>query len=131
MVSPERGAAHLTLMGLLFGGVLMLGLAVDMIRFGAAWREAAHLAATAAEAGAGWVDQSAAYRGELAIDPGLADAAARLVAGGAGHGVGTTITGNRICVEVAIRVHPTLLAMVGAGPKMATATSCAEPRLVP
>lgn len=130
-MNPERGAAHLTLMSLLFGGVLMLGLAVDMIRFGAAWREAVHLAATAAEAGAGWVDQSAAYRGELVLDPGLADAAARLVAGGPGHGVSTTIAGNRICVEVGVPVHPTLLAMVGAGPKTATASSCAEPRRVP
>ncbi|HSM01315.1 MAG TPA: hypothetical protein VK960_02580 [Acidimicrobiia bacterium] len=118
-------------MALLFGGVLMAGLAVDMIRFGATWREAAHLAATAAEAGAGWIDEAAAYAGEVQIDRDRADAAAKLVAGGPEHLVLTDFVGNRICVEVSIRVRPSLLAMVGAASKRATATSCAEPRRVP
>lgn len=130
-MTGERGAAHLTLVALLFGGVLMLGLAVDMIRFGATWRESAHLAATAAEAGAGWIDEAAAYSGEVLIDRDRADAAAHLVAGGPGHRVRTEFVGNRICVEVSIGVRPTLLAMIGAASKSATATSCAEPRRLP
>jgi hypothetical protein len=127
----ERGAVHLTLVALLFGGTLMLGLAVDMARFGAAWREASHLAATAAEVGAGWIDEAQAYEGQIAIDADRADRAARAVAGVPGHRVRTEITSLRICVEVSIRVRPTLLALVGAEDQRATATSCAEPRLVP
>jgi hypothetical protein len=127
----ERGAVHLTLVALLFGGTLMLGLAVDMARFGAAWREASHLAATAAEAGAGWIDEAQAYDGEIAVDAGRADQAARAVADVPGHRVRTEITSKRICVEVSVRVRPTLLALVGARDQRATATSCAEPRLVP
>lgn len=127
----ERGAVHLTLVALLFGGTLMLGLAVDMARFGAVWREASHLAATAAEAGAGWIDETDAYDGRVTIDVDRADEAARTVAGGPGHWVTTEITTVRICVEVSIRVRPSLLALVGAQDQRATATSCAEPRLVP
>ena len=127
----DRGAVHLTLVALLFGGTLMLGLTVDMARFGAAWREASHLAATAAEAGAGWIDEAKAYDGQIAIDARRADEAARAVAGSPGHRVWTEITNVRICVEVSIRVRPTLLALVGAQDQRATATSCAEPRRVP
>jgi hypothetical protein len=131
VVTGDRGAVHLTLVGLLFGGVLMLGLAVDMARFGAAWRDAAHLAATAAEAGAGWIDEPAAYAGELALDTIRASDAARAVARGPGHRVAIAVDAARICVEVSIRVRPTLLAVVGAGSQRATATACAEPRRVP
>jgi len=130
-VTGDRGAVHLTLVALLFGGTLMLGLAVDMARFGAAWREADHLAATAAEAGAGWMDPGSAYEGIITLAADSAAAAAHAVAGGYGHRVRTSTTTNRICVEVSLRVRPTLLAMVGAGPKWATATACAEPRRLP
>ena len=127
----ERGAIHLTIVALLFGGTLMLGLTVDMARFGAAWREASHLASTAAEAGAGWIDPVAAYEGTVVLAMGPADEAARAVARGPGHRIRTETTASRICVEVSIRVRPTLLALVGAGPQRATATACAEPRRIP
>jgi len=130
-VTTERGAVHLTVVALLFGGTLMLGLAVDLARFGAAWREANHLAATAAEAGAGWIDADAAYDGRIVLAAGDAGDAADAVAEGPGRRVRTDVTPTRICVEVAIRVRPTLLAVVGAGPHRATATACAEPRRIP
>jgi hypothetical protein len=130
-VTSDRGAVHLTLVALLLGGTMMLGLAVDMARFGAAWREASHLAATAAEAGAGWIDRTAAYEGRIVLAAGSAANAARQVARGPGHQVRTDTAKDRICVEVSIRVRPTLLTLAGAGPRRATATACAEPRRVP
>lgn len=127
----DRGSVHLTLVALLFGGTLMLGLAVDIARFGGSWREASHLAATAAEAGAGWIDVEAAYDGRIVIDPVKASDAARAVASSPGRRVRLEITDERICVSVSIRVRPTLLTLAGAGDKRATARSCAEPRRVP
>lgn len=121
----------MTLVALLFGGTLMLGLAVDIARFGASWREASHLAATAAEAGAGWIDEAAAYDGLIVLDPGRARDGARAVASSPGRRVRMDITEERICVSVSIRVRPTLLALVGAGNQWATARSCGEPRRVP
>lgn len=127
----DRGAVHLTLVALLFGGTLMLAVAVDIARFGAVWREASHLAATAAEAGASWIDVAMAYNGEIVLDPVAARNAAHDVADAPEHQVATEVTGGQICVSVSIRVRPTLLTLVGATSKWATAASCAEPRRVP
>ena len=125
----ERGAVHLTLVALFFGSMLMLGLAMDMARFAGAWREAAHLAATAAETGAGWIDEEAARRDILMVDVAKADDAARAVASGGTRRVEVNATPDRVCVTVTIVVRPTLLTLAGAGPRSAAATSCAEPRM--
>jgi hypothetical protein len=124
----DRGAVHLVLVALLFAATLMLGLAVDITRIGIAWREASHLAATAAEAGAGWIDEEAARDDRIEIAPSLAEAAARAVASGDERVVIVSATTERVCVRVRIRVNPTLLALVGAAPKDVAATACAEPR---
>ena len=117
------------LAALLFGATLMLGLTVDITRIGIAWREASHLAATAAEAGAGWIDEEAARADRIEIAPSLADAAARSVASGEGRVVDVIATIERVCVRVRIVVQPTLLALVGAAPKDVAALACAEPRM--
>ncbi|MFH1103894.1 MAG: hypothetical protein V1757_02965 [Actinomycetota bacterium] len=127
-MTADRGAAPLTLVALLFGGVLMLGLAVDIARFGAAWREASHVAATAAETGAGWINRTAAREGELRIGRASAESAARAFTDATGHPAEVTATVDRVCVTVHIDVHPTLLTIVGAGTKTVTAHACAEPR---
>lgn len=124
----DRGAVHLVLVALLFAATLMLGLAVDITRIGIAWREASHLAATAAEAGAGWIDEGAARDDRIEISPPLAETAARAVASGDERVVTVSATTERVCVRVRIRVHPTLLALVGAAPKDVAAFACAEPR---
>ena len=125
----ERGAVHLVLVVLLFVSVLMLGLAVDITRIGIAWREASHLANTAAEAGAGWIDEEEARNDRIVIDSVAARTAARAVAAGAGRSVTVTTAEDLVCVRVRIRVRPTLLALVGAAPKDVAATACAEPRM--
>jgi len=125
----ERGAAHLVLVALLFAATLMLGLAVDITRIGIAWREASHLAAVAAEAGAGWIDVTAARDDRIVVDPAAAETAARSVAGGNGRVVVVVASPDRVCVRVSIRVQPSLLSLVGAAPKEVGATACAEPRV--
>ena len=125
----ERGAVHLVLVVLLFVSVLMLGLAVDITRIGIAWREASHLANTAAEAGAGWIDEEEARNDRIVVDPVAARTAARAVAAGGGRSVMVTTAEDLVCVRVRIRVRPGLLALVGAAPKNVTATACAEPRM--
>ena len=125
----ERGAVHLVLAALLFAAMLMVGLAVDMTRITIAWREASHLATTAAEAGAGWIDEDAARDDHIVVDRVAARTAARAVASGDGRSVTVTATADRVCVRVRIRVRPTLLALVGAAPQDVAATACAEPRM--
>lgn len=118
----------MTLSVLLFGSVIMLGLAVDLARVGAAWREASHLATTAAEAGAGWIDPAAALHDRLRLDRTRAAAAARAVAVAPDRRVGVSTSATRVCVSVAIPVRPTLLSLVGARLKTVAVTACAEPR---
>ena len=127
-MTADRGAAHLTVVALLFGGVLMLGLAVDIARFGAAWREASHVAATAAETGAGWINRRAARDGDLRIAPAQAETAARAFVEASGHPGAIDATPAQVCVVVHIDVHPTLLTIVGARTKTVAAQACAEPR---
>ena len=124
----DRGAVHLVVVALLFAGTLMLGLAVDITRVGIAYREASHLAAVSAEAGAGWIDEAAARQDLLLVDQVRARTAALAVASGPGRTVAVSTTPNRVCVRVAITVRPGPLALAGAGPREIAATGCAEPR---
>jgi hypothetical protein len=124
----ERGSVFLTLAVLLFGSVLMLGLAVDLARVAAAWREASHLAATAAEAGAGWIDADAALDDRLVVHPTRARQAAAAVAAGPDRSHVIATQPSRVCVSVSLPVAPTILAVIGAVPATVTASACAEPR---
>lgn len=118
----------LTLGVLLFGSVLMLGLAVDLARVAAAWREAAHLATTAAEVGAGHIDAAAARDGSIVVDVAAGSAAAAAVASRPGSDRRVAASPDRVCVTVMVPVPPTLLAVIGAMPATVTAHACAEPR---
>jgi hypothetical protein len=129
LLAADRGAAHLVIATLLFAATLTLGLAVDITRIGIAWREASYLAATAAEAGAGWIDEAAALQDRIEVAGAAAREAAMAVADGEGRSVMVTTAPDRVCVRVGIRVHPSLLALVGAGPKDVSALACAEPRM--
>jgi hypothetical protein len=119
---------HLTLLALGLASMLMLGLALDMARFAAAWMEASHLAATAAEAGAGWIDEDAARDDRLVVDLQRSPTAALAVSEGGGRTVEVTATPDRVCVVVSVVVRPTILGTLGAASKEARASSCAEPR---
>lgn len=113
---------------LLLGGVLIIGLAVDVTRLIATWRETSHLAHTAAETGAGWVQSEPLYRGELSIDPISAETAAREVASGATRSVEVDAGLTLVCVTVHQEVAPGITRLAGAAPKAVSATACASPR---
>ena len=64
----DRGFATPALFVVVIGGLLMLGLALDVALYAASWRETAHLADVAAETGAGVIDEKAVYQGDLLLD---------------------------------------------------------------
>ncbi len=127
----ERGSVLPMFAVIVFGGVLVVGLALDLGRWAATWREAAFAADTGATAGAAMIDVGAAYQGRLALDPvrarstavaGAADARPR-----AGRSTTAEVGAARICVTVRQPFRPTLLRAVGVGERTVTATACAVP----
>lgn len=124
----ERGSVLLTLSVLALGGIVMLGVAVDLARVAAAWREASHAASSAAEAGAGWIDEDQARDGHLVLDAARAGDAAGAVAAGPGRQVAVEVGPQRVCVTVTKEVAPSILRAVGATPAAVSARGCAEPR---
>ncbi len=128
----ERGTVSPVLVLLLAAGVAALALAVDLGRFAAVNREVAYAADAGAEAGAGRIDQAAAYRGEIVLDLRDAERVARRTVrrarGRYGRNVDVGVTPDVICVTVHRMFEPGLLRAFGVGPREVTATSCAAPR---
>lgn len=125
----DRGSVPLTLAVLLFGSVVMLGLAVDLARVAAAWRQASHVASAAAEAGAGWIDESAARADRIVVDVARAEPAALAVASSQHRSAGVEATEERVCVRVTVPVPVSILRVVGAGATTVTASACAVPAM--
>ena len=127
----ERGSILPAVFVLAFAGLLLLGLAVDLGRWGAAWREAAFAADAGAEAGAAMIDPAAVYRGDLLLDPALAEdvaADAALRARSRPERVVVTIgTIDEVCVTVSQPFRPVLLRAAGVGSVEVTADACARP----
>jgi len=121
----DRGFVTPAVLVVLLAGIVMAMLAVDIARYAAAAREAAHLADVAAESGAAMIDPDQAYRGRLILDQ---DAAAEMVAAIVGeHRFDGDIRPRRVCVTVITRVRPFLLHLVGARSKRIEASACASP----
>ena len=127
----DRGSAMPMLAVLVFGGVLVLGLALDLGRWASTWREAAFAADTGAAAGAAMIDAASAYRGRLELDAAAAHATALDAAASArartGRSASAAVDPFRICVTVRQPFAPTLLRAVGVGERTVTATACASP----
>ncbi len=127
----DRGSVLPMFAVIVFGGVMVLGLALDLGRWASTWREAAFAADTGATAGAAMIDNVAAYRGELALDPARAQdtavTGARDARPRAGRAASAEVTAARVCVTVRQPFRPTLLRAVGVGERMVTATACAVP----
>jgi hypothetical protein len=127
----ERGSVAPFLVILLAAGVAALGLAVDLGRYAAAVREAAHAADVGAEAGAAVIDVEAAYAGALAVDPGpaaavAADAAARSRPRD-GRRIRVDADERRVCVTVDQRVPAGMLRVFGVPAWTVSAQGCAAP----
>lgn len=115
-------------LGLLFGGILLIGLAADVARLVVTWQEVSHVAHTSAEVGAGWVDPGSLYEGRLDLDRGAARAQARAYLEESGLTGVVRIQGDRVCVTARSRVRPGIIRLVGAGTHLLEVTACAEPR---
>lgn len=124
----ERGYGSVLALALLFGGVLLIGVAVDVTRLIVTWRETSHLAHIAAETGAGWVEPGALYRGELVVDIPAAEAAALAIASGPRRSVEVDANSEEVCVTVEQSVSPGITRLAGAAPKTVLVTACATPR---
>ncbi len=124
----ERGYGSVLALALLMGGVLLIRLAVDVTRLIAIWRETSHLAHTAAETGAGWVEPGALYRGELVVDIPAAEDAAMAIASGPQRSVRVDADSQEVCVTVEQNVSPGITRLAGAAPKKVLVTACASPR---
>lgn len=124
----ERGYGSVLALALLFGGVLLVGLASDVTRLIVTWRETSYFAHTAAETGAGWVEPGALYRGQLVIDIAAAEVAAVAVASGPGRSVAVDLNSEEVCVTVSQSVAPGITRLVGGVSKTVAVTACAAPR---
>jgi hypothetical protein len=126
----DRGTTLPILALLLFGGALAVALAVEVGRAGAAWREASFAADAGAEAGAAALDPAEAYRGQLLLDPALAEqaavAAALATRPRAGRAAAAEAETGRVCVTVQQPFPPGLLGSA-AGGQVIAATACASP----
>ena len=124
----ERGYGSVLALALLFGGVLLIGLAADVTRLVFVWRETSHLAHTAAETGAGWVQAEDLYRGESVIDITAAESAAIAAASGPDRSVRVDASPEEVCVTVAQTVSPGITRLVGGASKEVGVTACARPK---
>lgn len=121
----DRGFVTPAVALIMLAGVIMSILAIDIARYAAAAREAAHIADVAAEAGAAMIDPRQAYRDRLVLDEGAAAEAVEAIVGG--HRSVVDIGPRRVCVRVTTRVEPLLLHLVGARTRHMEAAACASP----
>lgn len=129
-MSDETGSALPLVGGLLFIGLFVIALAVDLAVLAGVYRTIAATADLAAEAGAAMIDVDAAHRGETAIDVGRAAAEAIAVVERSGlsrQNVAVDGDEARICVSVTTSQRPAMLAMIGARAVAVSVRSCAEP----
>ena len=117
---------------LLFAGLVVLGLAVDVALYAANYRDAAFAADVGAEAGAAVLAVPAAYQGELAL---AAEAAVRIAIDAAesarprsGRSASASPEPGRICVTVTQDHVTRFVHALGIGPATIVVTGCAEPR---
>ncbi len=127
----ERGSAVPAVVVVLLGGLLALGLALDLGLWSATLREAAFAADAGAEAGAAMLEAAAGYGGELVLDVPLAEqtavAAALAARPRAGRSASARADAAQVCVAVGQPFSPTLLRLAGVGATQVTAQACATP----
>lgn len=130
--ASQRGSMALYVAALLFIGLGVVALAVDVGLWSATYREAAFAADAGAEAGAAMLDIEAAYWGAVQLDVQEAEEAA--VAGAiaarprTGRVATAESTSDRVCVTVSQTFTPVLLQALNVAPAQATVSACAEPR---
>jgi hypothetical protein len=116
---------------LLLGGALLVGVAIELGRQGAAWREAAFAADAGAEAGAAAIDPAAAYQGSIRLNPEAARETARAAALAARPRPGREATADadqfRVCVTVRQPMPAGMVSSI-AQDRVISVSACAAPR---
>ena len=120
------------LAALIFTGLVVVGLALDVGLYAATYRETAFAADVGAEAGAAMIDPGAAYAGRLELDPDAAAATAVEAAASArprfGRTTAVAVDRRSICVVVTQPYTPKILGAFGVGSGEVSVRACAEPR---
>lgn len=115
---------------LIFVGLVMVGLALDVTLLAATYREAAFSADVGAESGAAEIADE--YSGELRLDPVRAELTAVESALAArprpGRSAIAAVEPTLICVTVTNQYRPRILSAVGVGLATVSVEACAEPR---
>lgn len=127
----EHGSMMPLLALLIFTGLVVLGLALDVALLGATYRRAAFAADAGAEAGAAMLSMDDAYAGTVVLDRAAAEDVAVNAALGTRAAKGRTATAgaelDRVCITVVDRYAPRIIGSLGLGPATVTVTACAEP----
>lgn len=127
----DRGSVMPAVLAVIFGGFLILGLALDLGRWAYVQREAVFAADAGAQAGAAILEPAAAYGGDTRIDPGPAEVVARDAALEArprpGRAAGASATPAEVCVTVTQPFAPSLLRAAGVAAGTVTGRACARP----
>ncbi len=118
-------------LAVVLGGLLVLGLALDLGRWAFVQREAVFAADAGAQAGAAIIDDDAAYRGATELDTGAAHAVAVQAAQEArprpGRTASASVRPSEVCVTVRQPFATTLLRAAGVGGGEIRASACARP----
>jgi len=126
----EQGSMLPFLAALIFVGLVVVGLALDVTLLAATYREAAFSADVGAEAGASVI--AADYNGELRLDVPRAELAAVESALAArsrpGRSASATANPTLVCVTITDEYQPRILSAVGVGPTTVSVEACAAPR---
>jgi hypothetical protein len=127
----DRGSVLPAIAVIALGGVLMIGIGIDLARWGASWREAAYAADVGAEAGAAMIDEAAAHSGNVSIDEHLAAATAEDAALQArerpGRAATVTVSGDQVCVRVEQPFRATVARIASIENLSVAVEACARP----
>lgn len=128
----ERGSMLPYLGALVFVGLVVLGLALDVTLLAAVYREASFAADVGAEAGAARLDTASAYGGVTQLDRRSAIRSARSAAAEArpreNRTAAASVDGTVVCVVVTDSYQPKILGGIGIGVRTVSVRACAEPR---
>lgn len=127
-IASERGSVLVAGLLLALALLLLIGAAVDVGRAFSARRALASLADQAVLSASQEIDLAARHRGELALDPARARAAAVAAAGEPGVSVSASADRRFVHVSVRRRLPTVLLRLAGVTSLDIAATATATPR---
>lgn len=130
-VRAEGGSMLPMTGGLLFVGLVITALVIEIALLGAAYRDVATVADLAAESAASRVVTENVYSGEIELDDTGAASEARRVAqmwGSGNETVAIDVSGEQVCVTIEDTYKPRTLMFIGVDTVTVRARSCASPR---